>query len=163
MNKFFCRQKKYNFKFNTIVMKSVFSFSVLLFFVAITFISCKKNLVTKVNTPVGFFENDWTGAMSKATELDRKVFVQFYADWCEHCESFKKNTLNDAATETYLKENFIVVLMDMEKGVGKEKYELHKFEGIPVLAVFDKSDALKGSKNGNLAPVDFKTWIDPLK
>ncbi|MBP6456159.1 MAG: thioredoxin family protein [Chitinophagaceae bacterium] len=144
-------------------MKTFLSYAVILFFGVLTFSSCKKKLVTKVNTPVGFFENDWAGAMAKANELDRKVFVQFYADWCTHCESFKKNTLNDPTTETYLKENFVVVLMDMEKGVGKEKYELHKFEGIPVLAVFDKTEALKGSKNGNLAPTDFKTWIDPLK
>lgn len=153
-----CHQKSTTFA----SMKYLFSFTLLLFtMMAIT--SCNKNKVTKVPLPDGYYENEWDAPKAAANDHDRTIFVQFYADWCSLCASFKEEVLNDAEVESYMKNTFVPVLLDEEKGVGKELLEQHSLSGHPLSVVFDKDGNILGQHKGKMSKEQFLEWIKPFE
>ena len=129
--------------------------------VLVCFSSCKKNkqLVTQLPLPEGYFQDDWDGAMSAANDHDRKVFVQFYADWCSLCAKFKDEVMSDQEVKDYMNDKFIVVLMDSENGKGKERFEHYNLSGHPNFIVIDKTGSLQGQHRGLMDKPTFQNWI----
>lgn len=142
-------------------MKNVAFLSILVLVALISFTSCKKNkeLVTQIPLPEGYFENDWDGAMKAAADHDRKVFVQFYADWCTHCATFKEEVMGDDEVRTYMNEKFVVVLMDSEKDKGEERFNHYGLVGHPNVIVIDKTGTLLGQHRGAMDKPTFQNWI----
>ena len=143
-------------------MKYVFSFLVVLV-TLISFTACNKNKVSKVPLPEGYYENQWNEPLAAANDYDRKVFVQFYAEWCSLCASFKEDVLNDDEVELYMKDKFVPVLLDEEKGVGKELFEKHSLGGHPLSVMFDKDGAILGQHKGKMTKEQFLNWIKPFE
>ncbi len=125
--------------------------------------SCNKKKVSKVPLPEGYYENQWDEPLAAAKDYDRKIFVQFYADWCSLCASFKKEVLNDDEVETYMKGKFVPVLLDEEKGVGKELFEKHGLSGHPLSVMFDKDGVILGQHKGKMTKEQFLNWIKPFE
>ena len=44
----------------------------------------------------------------------KKVFVNFYADWCLYCKEMDRTTFQDSAVIKSLKENYYAVKMNVE-------------------------------------------------
>jgi len=56
----------------------------------------------------------------------KKVFINFYADWCKFCKTMDLKTFQDAGIISYLNSHFISVKVDVEreKSVAK-KYNIN--------------------------------------
>lgn len=146
-------------------MKNLGIAATLLLVVLISFSACKKNknLVTEIPLPEGYFQDDWEGALKAASDHDRKVFVQFYADWCTLCATFKEDVMGDGEVKNYMNEKFVVVLMDSENGKGQDRFEHYGLSGHPNLIVIDKDGKLIGQKRGLMDKPTFLEWIKPFE
>lgn len=146
-------------------MKKLGILGVLFVTVILSFTACKKNksLVTDVPLPEGYFQDDWDGAMKAANDHDRKVFVQFYADWCTLCAKFKEEVMSDGDVKVYMDDNFITVLMDSEKGKGLDRFEHYNLKNHPNVIVIDKDGNLIGQKQGLMDKPTFLDWIKPYE
>lgn len=140
-----------------------FTITLLFLSLSLGLFSCKKNRVDKIETPQGFIENDWNTVLLHAKNNNRNVFILFYATWCEHCENFKKNTLNDPEVESYMNAHFAAGTLDAERDKGLELFTQYSFPGYPTLAVFDQDGNLLTSKNAVLTPQEFLEWINPYE
>ena len=56
-------------------------------------------------------------AMAAQQEKPKKIFIDFYADWCGPCKIMDKNTYGHQEIANFLNENYYVVKFDAE---GKE-------------------------------------------
>lgn len=146
-------------------MKNIGILAALALVVITSFTCCKKNkdLVTQIPLPEGYYEDDWEGAMKAANDHDRKIFVQFYADWCQLCATFKEDVMGDNEVQTYMNEKFVTVLMDSENGKGKERFEHYGLQNHPNVIVIDKDGNLEGQRNGLMSKEVFLTWIKPYE
>ena len=134
-------------------------FLVLLLVTGFITTSCNKTKVSKIPLPDGFIENDWTAAVTTAKDNDRKIFVQFYADWCSLCATFKDEVLNDPEVKTYLNAHFINVLMDTEKGEGPILFSKYQLSGHPQSAMIGNNEVLIGNHAGKMDKVQFLAWV----
>lgn len=121
--------------------------------------SCTKNKVSKVPSPEGYYENEWDTPLAAAQDYDRNVYVQFYAEWCSLCASFKEDVLNDPEVESYTREKFVPVLLDAEKGVGLELWDQHGFTNHPLSVIFDKDGNIVAERPGRMDKETFLAWI----
>ena len=59
----------------------------------------------------------WYGyneGMALATEQKKKVFLYFWAAWCQYCEKMEKDTLSKKEVATILNENFIPIKINSD-------------------------------------------------
>jgi len=74
---------------------------------------------------------DYAQGMELAKSQNKHIFLYFHADWCTYCRKLKKTTFRNEAVLTYLKDNFISILVDTEK--KKELTTQWKVRGLPTL------------------------------
>jgi thiol:disulfide interchange protein DsbD len=81
-------------------------------------------------------------SIQKATEENKPMMIDFYADWCIPCKELDKLTFNDQ-TVVEKSRNFIMVKADLTKEGSpqvqhlKEKYNI---KGVPTLVFVDSND-----------------------
>ncbi|MEL6306057.1 MAG: DUF255 domain-containing protein, partial [Bacteroidota bacterium] len=51
-------------------------------------------------------------ALSESDAEPKKIFVDVYTDWCGWCKKMDKDTFQNEAVATYMKEHFYMVKMD---------------------------------------------------
>ncbi len=121
--------------------------------------ACSKNKVTKIPLPDGFIENDWDKTISTAQDNERRIFVHFYADWCQLCADFKEEVLNEAEVEAYMQATFIGASLDTETEPGQPVFESYGLSGHPNLIVTEQDGTLVGQHRGKMSKEDFLDWI----
>ncbi|MFA6288853.1 MAG: thioredoxin family protein [Opitutaceae bacterium] len=91
-----------------------------------------------------------TDAMVVAKKENKRILLQFGANWCGWChrlhDLFKKN----ASIAAKLKANYVVVLIDVNKGHNKEtnaKYGNPTRNGLPVIVILDADGTLLTTKD----------------
>ena len=57
----------------------------------------------------------YTEGMALGKAEGKKVFINFYATWCQYCRRMDKKTFKDPAIVSYLNENFISIKVDVER------------------------------------------------
>jgi len=76
----------------------------------------------------------WMGheeGLAAGKAANKKVFINFYADWCSWCKKLDKETFRDRAVEDYLKENFISVKVDSDR--RQDLATAYGVQGLPTL------------------------------
>ena len=68
---------------------------------------------------------------------NKRIFLYFYADWCQYCLKLNETTFKEQAILDYLKENFISILIDTDK--EKKLVKDWQVRGLPTM-YFLKSD-----------------------
>jgi thioredoxin-related protein len=58
---------------------------------------------------------DYENGIAKAKSEQKKIFLNFYADWCTYCKKMQNETFRNASVVSYLNENFISIIVDSEK------------------------------------------------
>lgn len=85
----------------------------------------------------------WTSlpeALKKAQAEKKRVFIDFYADWCTYCHQMDKTTLKDPKILQELEKNFISVKLNTEskkpmnwKGQSMTENEFAELMGVSSL------------------------------
>jgi thiol:disulfide interchange protein DsbD len=96
---------------------------------------------------------------------DKKIIVDFYADWCTSCKELKEVTFADAKVKAKMSE-FILVQADVTEN-SQENKDLSKKYGVfgpPVILFFDLDAKIKKSKTivGFIEPDEFLNHLDGI-
>ena len=103
-------------------------------------------------------------ALAAAKKENKRVLLQFGANWCGWCHKLHKLCESDAEIAAKLKANYIVVLVDVNKGHNSDvdkRYGNPTQFGLPVIVVLDADGkALVTQDTGKLEVGDHH---DPAK
>ncbi|MBW1616760.1 MAG: thioredoxin fold domain-containing protein [Deltaproteobacteria bacterium] len=71
-----------------------------------------------------------------AKDQNKKIFIDFYADWCVFCKKMENETFANADIANYLNQNFIPVkvITDNEKSLSLK----YKITGLPSFIFLDE-------------------------
>jgi len=94
------------------------------------------------------FEHSFDKALQKAKKQNKEVMMMYSAVWCPECNYMKEVVFKNEKVSTYMKANFIVLLLDVQKDTLPKGFE---YPGIPVFFFIDvnskeKSKIIGGSK-----------------
>ena len=93
-------------------------------------------------------------ALSVAKKENKRVLLQFGANWCSWCHKLHNLFKSDEAIAAKLKEAYVVVLVDVNKGHNDEinkRYGNPMRFGLPVLVILDADgSALTTQDTGKL-------------
>ncbi len=81
-----------------------------------------------------------TDALATAKKDHKRILLQFGANWCGWCHKLHKLFQTDATIAAKLKESFVIVLVDVNKGHNDEvdkRYGHPTRFGLPVIVVLD--------------------------
>ncbi len=95
----------------------------------------------------------WYGyneGMELGKNQNRKVFINFYADWCGYCKQMERETFKDRAVIAYLNEHFVPVRVDTERN-GKVA-AAYKVQGLPVSWFIAEDGEPIASRPGYIPP-----------
>jgi thioredoxin-related protein len=79
-------------------------------------------------------------ALKVAKNENKRVLLQFGANWCGWCHKLHKLFESDTEIAATLKESYVVVLVDVNKGHNQEtdkKYDHPTVHGLPVIVILD--------------------------
>jgi thiol:disulfide interchange protein len=80
-------------------------------------------------------------ALTKAKGEHKRVLLQFGANWCGWCHLLHGLFESDATIAKTLKEHYVVVMIDVDKGHNSdvvERYDKLTRYGLPVIVVLDE-------------------------
>jgi thiol:disulfide interchange protein len=81
-----------------------------------------------------------TDALAAAKAGNKRVLLQFGANWCGWCRKLHALYRDDAAVSAELKAHYVVVFVDVNKGHNKavdDRYGNPSYLGLPALVVLD--------------------------
>jgi len=94
------------------------------------------------------FEHNFDKALQKAKEQNKEVMMMYSATWCPECNYMKEVVFKNKKVSTYMENNFVVLLLDIQKDTLPKGFE---YPGIPIFFFIDvnskeKSKIIGGSK-----------------
>lgn len=88
--------------------------------------------------------------ISRGKSQDKKVFLNFYADWCRYCKMMDQNTFRDKKVVSYLNENFVPVRVDSDKDLKVSRE--YNVQGLPVSWFISEDGENIGAQPGYIPP-----------
>lgn len=82
---------------------------------------------------VQFGDEDWVGALEKAKQENKLVFLEACVNWSQPCMMLQKFSLQNKEVGAFYNENFINIRMDMEAFPGVELVEIYEVYAFPSL------------------------------
>lgn len=101
---------------------------------------------------------DYSTAVDKAAEQDKKVYLYFYADWCTYCKKMNSETFTSETVITALNRDFIPVRIKQED--DQELTKKYDVQGFPSSWFLEKTGERIGAKPGYLPPEQFLELLD---
>jgi len=103
------------------------------------------------NQEIFFYSGDFERTLAFAEEVNRPIFIDFYAVWCGPCRKMSKNVFTDPELAEYFNSHFINKKIDVEKGEGIELAKRYKVKSYPNLVFLNPKGEIilraKGYKN----------------
>ena len=116
--------------------------------------------------------------VARGKKDEKKIFLNFYADWCQYCKVMDQKTFKDASVVAYLNEHFIPVRVDSDK--RKKLAREFSVRSLPVSWFIAEDGENIGSQPGYVPPdmmlpllkyiqtdsykeMDFKKFMDEMK
>jgi thioredoxin-related protein len=81
--------------------------------------------------------------IAKSKSDQKKVFLNFYADWCRYCKVMEKETFQNSAVIAYINRNFIPIKVNSDK--EQQTAALYNVSGLPSTWFLSE----KGERIGN--------------
>jgi thiol-disulfide isomerase/thioredoxin len=95
------------------------------------------------------FENlTWQKALKKAAKENKMIFLDAYTSWCAPCKMMDKEVFTNEAVQKYLRQNFIPIKMNMEKGEGVFLSNLYNIHAFPTFLFADKNGNMQHLEAG---------------
>jgi thioredoxin-like negative regulator of GroEL len=93
---------------------------------------------------VDWFSGSLDDALARAQREDALVFVHVGAYWCPPCHRLEEEVFTLPRVGDLLREGWIAVHVDAEKGEGPEIVDRHRVQAYPTLLVLEPSGIEKG-------------------
>ncbi len=81
--------------------------------------------------------------ISRGKAENKKVFLSFYADWCQYCKIMEKETFQNSAVIAYINRNFIPIRVNSDK--EQKTAAIYNVRGLPSTWFLSE----KGERIGN--------------
>ncbi len=88
--------------------------------------------------------------LSRGKTEKKKIFLNFYADWCQYCKIMDMQTFRDSSVVKYLNENFISVRVNSDH--NRKLAANYNVTGLPVSWFIAENGESIGSQPGFLPP-----------
>ena len=88
---------------------------------------------------VEWFSGSFEAALAHAKESDKLVFVHVGAYWCPPCHRLEEEVFTQPRVGAFLREGYVALHVDAEKGEGPELVERYKVQAYPTLLVLEPS------------------------
>ncbi len=89
-------------------------------------------------------------SMERGKQEDKKIFLNFYADWCQYCKVMDQNTFKNKEVIAYLNENFIPVRVNTDK--QQKLAARYSVQNLPVTWFISPDGENIGSQPGYIPP-----------
>lgn len=125
-------------------------------------IICVAILVSTIsaNAQTDFRHISFDEACVAAKTEGKKVFVDFYTDWCGPCKRLAKHVFPTQQVGDYLNANYVCLKIDAEKGEGPELAKRFQVNAYPTLCVIDADGNLLGSFEGLKEGAEFISAVE---
>jgi len=87
--------------------------------------------------------HDYEKGLALGKSSNKKIMINFYADWCGYCKKMEKETFGAAKVADYLNANFIAIRINSDKNM--ELARAYHVTGLPVTWFLTEN----GDKIGN--------------
>lgn len=93
---------------------------------------------------------DYEEGIRRGKQEGKKIFLNFYADWCHYCQVMEEKTFRDSAVAAYLNDHYIPIQVDSdrEQRIAKE----YSVQGLPTSFFIAEDGANIGSQPGYIPP-----------
>lgn len=88
--------------------------------------------------------------VARGKRKGKKIFLNFYADWCKYCKVMDQKTFKDESVVAYLNENFIPVRVNSDK--RKKLARDFNVQALPVSWFIAEDGENIGSQPGYVPP-----------
>ncbi len=95
----------------------------------------------------------WYGyaeGVQQGRDESKKVFLNFYADWCRYCKMMDQNTFKDDSVIAYLNKHFVPIRVNSDQ--HKQIASNYNVRGLPVSWFIAENGENIGSQPGYLPP-----------
>lgn len=86
----------------------------------------------------------------------KKLLVNFYADWCTYCKEMDEKTFKDPAVISFINKNFIPIRVDSEK--DQKTAKLFRVRGLPDTWFMSETKEIIGHRAGYI-PADIMIQV----
>ncbi|MCP4902940.1 MAG: DUF255 domain-containing protein [bacterium] len=107
------------------------------------------------------WEQGWESALQRAAVEDKRVLVDFSADWCVWCRRLESTTLRDPKVGRFLQEHVIPIKLDVD-GTGRAMAKEQEVVDLPTVAIFDASGRELGRITGYMSPATFLARLEEI-
>lgn len=105
-----------------------------------------------VSAQIHFFEGGLRAALEKAKQENKRVFVDFYADWCGPCKAMAAQVFILPEVGTYFNEHFVCCQLNVEAKDISEIVKEYKITALPTLAFLEVTGKEIRRVEGAVAP-----------
>ena len=99
--------------------------------------------------------------MALGVSESKKVFINFYADWCKFCKTMDRQTFQDPGIISYLNSHFISIKVDVER--EKSVAEKYNINPLPDSWFLSETGDVIGNRPGYLSAEDLMPILQFIK
>lgn len=140
-------------------------------------------MIFRITFPIGTAAagiewRDYDEGMSVGKSEGKKVFLNFYADWCHYCKVMESKTFKDGDVISYLNENFVSIRVNSDR--NRNLAATYNVRGLPMSLFISEDGVNIGGQPGYIPPemllpllkyiytdsykrMDFKKFQDEIK
>lgn len=104
---------------------------------------------------IQFQHEAWEDALAKASNEDKYIFVDAYADWCAPCKKMEKEVFPKEEVSSFFNERFVNVKMNMDKDEAATFARTHQVRTYPTYLFFNEKGELVHRAIGYMAAEEF--------
>ena len=113
-------------------------------------------MADKIESGIHFFHGTWSEAVAKAEQENKKIFIDFFTEWCGPCLNMAQKVFPLPEVGAVYNAHFVCVKIDAEKGEGVELAKKYGVRSYPSYIFVDPAtQQLIHRSGGNKPAADF--------